>query len=186
MKTFEFVVENQTLIDPYFNIFNTIASFFSDPTYLEILKIAFLLGGFYTFLIFIISYFGGSLSFNSASSFKKASLFISYILGAFFLLTMSFSQDKSEIIVRTNNVETYCSIYKGEDYRKQAGITTQNAVVIGNIPYLWGWIFTTINETGRALTNFANSAFQDDQNTKLNRGNNVDYLQTASTLFKTK
>ena len=186
MKTFEFVVENQTLIDPYFNIFNTIASFFSDPTYLEILKIAFLLGGFYTFLIFIISYFGGSLSFNSASSFKKASLFISYILGAFFLLTMSFSQDKSEIIVRTNNVETYCSIYKGEDYRKQAGITTQNAVVIGNIPYLWGWIFTTINETGRALTNFANAAFQDDQNTKLNRGNYVDYLQTASTIFQTK
>jgi len=186
LKTFEFVVENQTLIDPYFNIFNTIASFFSDPTYLEILKIAFLLGGFYTFLIFIISYFGGSLSFNSASSFKKASLFISYILGAFFLLTMSFSQDKSEIIVRTNNVETYCSIYKGEDYRKQAGITTQNAVVIGNIPYLWGWIFTTINETGRALTNFANAAFQDDQNTKLNRGNYVDYLQTASTIFQTK
>ena len=186
MKTFEFVVENQTLIDPYFNIFNTIASFFSDPTYLEILKIAFLLGGFYTFLIFIISYFGGSLSFNSASSFKKASLFISYILGAFFLLTMSFSQDKSEIIVRTNNVETYCSIYKGEDYRRQAGITTQNAVVIGNIPYLWGWIFTTINETGRALTNFANAAFQDDQNTKLNRGNYVDYLQTASTIFQTK
>ena len=186
MKTFEFIVENQTLIDPYFNIFNTIASFFSDPTYLEILKIAFLLGGFYTFLIFIISYFGGSLSFNSASSFKKASLFISYILGAFFLLTMSFSQDKSEIIVRTNNVETYCSIYKGEDYRKQAGITTQNAVVIGNIPYLWGWIFTTINETGRALTNFANAAFQDDQNTKLNRGNYVDYLQTASTIFQTK
>ena len=186
MKTFEFVVENQTLIDPYFNIFNTIASFFNDPTYLEILKIAFLLGGFYTFLIFIISYFGGSLSFNSASSFKKASLFISYILGAFFLLTMSFSQDKSEIIVRTNNVETYCSIYKGEDYRRQAGITTQNAVVIGNIPYLWGWIFTTINETGRALTNFANAAFQDDQNTKLNRGNYVDYLQTASTIFQTK
>ena len=186
MKTFEFVVENQTLIDPYFNIFNTIASFFSDPTYLEILKIAFLLGGFYTFLIFIISYFGGSLSFSSPSSFKKASLFISYILGAFFLLTMSFSQDKSEVIVRTNNVETYCSIYKGEDYRRQAGITTQNAVVIGNIPYLWGWIFTTINETGRALTNFANSAFQDDQNTKLNRGNYVDYLQTASTIFQTK
>ena len=186
MKTFEFIVENQTLIDPYFNIFNTIASFFSDPTYLEILKIAFLLGGFYTFLIFIISYFGGSLSFSSPSSFKKASLFISYILGAFFLLTMSFSQDKSEVIVRTNNVETYCSIYKGEDYRRQAGITTQNAVVIGNIPYLWGWIFTTINETGRALTNFANSAFQDDQNTKLNRGNYVDYLQTASTIFQTK
>lgn len=186
MKNFEFVVENQTLIDPYFNIFNTIASFFSDPTYLEILKIAFLLGGFYTFLIFIISYFGGSLSFSSPSSFKKASLFISYILGAFFLLTMSFSQDKSEIIVRTNNVETYCSIYKGEDYRRQAGITTQNAVVIGNIPYLWGWIFTTINETGRALTNFANAAFQDDQNTKLNRGNYVDYLQTASTIFQTK
>lgn len=186
MKTFEFVVENQTLIDPYFNIFNTIASFFSDPTYLEILKIAFLLGGFYTFLIFIISYLGGSLSFSSPSSFKKASLFISYILGAFFLLTMSFSQDKSEVIVRTNNVETYCSIYKGEDYRRQAGITTQNAVVIGNIPYLWGWIFTTINETGRALTNFANSAFQDDQNTKLNRGNYVDYLQTASTIFQTK
>jgi traG domain protein len=186
LKTFEFVVENQTLIDPYFNIFNTIASFFSDPTYLEILKIAFLLGGFYTFLIFIISYFGGSLSFSSPSSFKKASLFISYILGAFFLLTMSFSQDKSEVIVRTNNVETYCSIYKGEDYRRQAGITTQNAVVIGNIPYLWGWIFTTINETGRALTNFANSAFQDDQNTKLNRGNYVDYLQTASTIFQTK
>ena len=186
MKNFEFVVENQTLIDPYFNIFNTIASFFSDPTYLEILKIAFLLGGFYTFLIFIISYFGGSLSFNSASSFKKASLFVSYILGAFFLLTMSFSQDKSEIIVRTNNVETYCSIYKGEDYRRQAGITTQNAVVIGNIPYLWGWIFTTINETGRVLTNFANAAFQDDKNTKLNRGNYVDYLQTASTIFQTK
>ena len=109
MKTFEFIVENATLIEPYFNIFNAIAVFFNDATYLEILKIAFLLGGFYAFLIAIASIFRMSLSFQNTqiAPFKKFTLLISYILGVFFLLTMSYYRGKVDVIIKTNKVDLY-------------------------------------------------------------------------------
>ena len=194
MKTFEFIVENATLIEPYFNIFNTIAAFFSDATYLEILKIAFLLGGFYAFLIAIASIFRMSLSFQNTqiAPFKKFTLLISYILGVFFLLTMSYYKGKVDVIIKTNKVDTYCSLYTKQDYHtvvtgkyKLAG-GASNAVVVGNIPYLWAWVFTSINEVGRTLTNFANASFRDATDTQINRGNYVDYLHAASGILSMK
>ena len=194
MKTFEFIVENQTLIEPYFNIFNAIASFFKNATYLEILKIAFLLGGFYAFLIAISSIFGMSLTFRNTpiAPFKRFTLLISYVLGVLFLLIMSYYKGKADIIVKTNNIDTYCSLYAKQDYHSMVannkffGGAPTNGVVISNIPYLWAWIFTSINETGRSLTNFANASFMDTKGTQINRGNYVDYLQAASGILSTK
>ena len=194
MKTFEFIVENATLIEPYFNIFNTIAVFFNDPTYLEILKIAFLLGGFYAFLIAIASIFRMSLSFQNTqvAPFKKFSLLISYILGVFFLLTMSYYKGKVDVVIKTNKIDTYCSLYTKQDYhtivtgKHKLASGMSNAVVVGNIPYLWAWVFTSINETGRTLTNFANSSFREGTDAQINRGNYVDYLHAASGILSMK
>ena len=42
-SVYTFEVENASMVDSYFNIFNTIASFFQSNDYLELLKIVFLI-----------------------------------------------------------------------------------------------------------------------------------------------
>ena len=58
---YTFYVDSPTMVEAYFNIFNAMAAMFQAPTYMEILKLAVLLGGFFTFILAIIkTYQGGS------------------------------------------------------------------------------------------------------------------------------
>ncbi|MGB2552798.1 conjugal transfer protein TraG N-terminal domain-containing protein [Campylobacter sp. MOP51] len=162
---YEFIVENQTMVQSYEHIFNTIASLFGSATYLEIIKIAFLLGGFYTFVLMILSY----LNINvDASPFKRDSIFVGYIFIAFALLTVTFSVDKVSIITKTSSLPTYCA--------KTAPTTTHSKV--DNVPWLWAYIFTTINEGGHSLTKMATAVFGSIDGKQ--RGNYVDYIQSAA------
>ena len=46
-----FSVENTTMVTAYFNIFNAIAALFKNDNYIDLLRLAFLVGGFFVFVI---------------------------------------------------------------------------------------------------------------------------------------
>lgn len=140
-EDFQFVVENSTMVEAYFNLFNSIAALFQSNDYLDLLRLAFLIGGFFVFA-------GGVLtSFSSSSdvSLPVKKYFI-YCISGVALLTLVFSA-KSTMWVTTNNIPSFCST---------ASPSTGFAV---KMPGVLAYLFTTTNAVGRGLTQLAESAF---------------------------
>ena len=167
--TYTFFVENQTLFQVYENIFNVIAALFQSPVYLEIIKLAFLLGGFYAFLLMVLSLLNIEVQ---ASPFKKTSIFIAYLFTAFALLVTTFSVDKATVIIKTNQLASYCAINKNNNV----------ATKVDNVPWIWAYTFTGINELGHSLSNMANTVFGDTEGR--DRGHYVEYVQAAGEILK--
>lgn len=141
-----FVVENATMVDAYFNVFNAMASIFSSDSYYDILKLAFLVGGFFIFaggILSLVASGGASSGATTLTSFAK------YYLTATALLVLLFSV-KSTMWVSTNNIPTFCTV------TDPGSATTGQAI---RMPSVLAFVFSSTNLLGRELTNLAESAF---------------------------
>lgn len=137
--TYNFVVENATMVDIYWNIFNAISSIFNNNGYLQLLKLIFLMGGFYTFLVSIVGKDVG----------KSPQKFAKYMVIGMVITTMAFS-NKSDILIKTNNFPSYCL---AGDFSSTPGS------LVGNVPTLFAWGASFTNELGEKLTTLSRQAF---------------------------
>lgn len=182
-----FVVDNPTMIDAYFNIFNAMAGMFNSTAYNNLLKLVFLMGGF-------IVFFTGVLKTYETSSGQLAiSDFIKYMLVGTALLIFIHSNKKS-LVLTTKTFPTYCSA--GTGY-KQSGITTDTiingmantttGVVVSNIPEVLAWGFAFINEIGTESTKLAKTAFGDINGNVITESPSdfASYLTAVGDIMKT-
>lgn len=138
---YNFVVENTAMVDTYFNIFNAIASLFKSEDYVELLRLVFLLGGFFVFA-------GGVLSSGESSgSGKILAPYIKYTLTGTAILVLMFS-NQEKMWITTNNIPSMCST---------ASVTTGTAV--DNMPAVLAYFFTVTNRIGTNLTHLAEAGF---------------------------
>lgn len=138
---YNFVVENTAMVDTYFNIFNAIASLFKSEDYVELLRLVFLLGGFFVFA-------GGVLSSGeSGGSGKILAPYIKYTLTGTAILVLMFS-NQEKMWITTNNIPSMCST---------ASVTTGTAV--DNMPAVLAYFFTVTNRIGTNLTHLAEAGF---------------------------
>lgn len=185
--SYEFMVDSPTMVEVYWSIFNAMAALFQSPQYLEILKIVFLLGGTFVFIIGALKTYQGGAGSAPLADFAK------YLIVGMALLMMIFSHP-SNLIIKTNKIPSLCE-ESADPTRKAAfggfvsfsgSATTHGAfdgtgTVVGNIPMVLAWSFSFINEIGRGTTRLATAAFSDE--TKMLAFNdNSDYASYLSTI----
>ena len=137
---YEFVVENSSMVDAYFNIFNAIGAMLQNDSYLDLLRLTFLVGGFFVFTMAVFKAFQGE-----ASGVSTVGPYAKYLVLVTAMLTFVFSH-KSELWVTTNNLPSYCS--------PQA--TTGFAV---SMPTTLAYVFSFTHKIGEDLTTMMDSAF---------------------------
>ena len=135
-----FVVENSTMVNAYFNVFNAIAAILNSEDYVSILRFIFLLGGFITFMLVI------SKSAENAGP-TMFSPYIKYSIGGVILLTLVFS-GKETMFIETKNIPSFCAMSNPTD----TGFAVE-------LPTFLGFTFSSINKIGNSLTNLAETAF---------------------------
>ena len=184
--SYEFMVDSPTMVEVYWSIFNAMAALFQSPQYLEILKIVFLLGGTFVFIIGALKTYQGGAGSAPLADFAK------YLIVGMALLMMIFSHP-SNLIIKTNKIPSLCE-ESADPTRKAAfggfvsfsgSATTHGAFdgtgTVGNIPMVLAWSFSFINEIGRGTTRLATAAFSDE--TKMLAFNdNSDYASYLSTI----
>lgn len=143
-----FEVDTPVMVDAYFNVFNAMASIFSSDSYYDILKLAFLMGGFFVFAGGIIATIGQGSSPTSGTTTVIG--FTKYYVAATALLVLLFSV-KSTMWVTTTDIPSYCS-------DSTASPTAGQAV---EMPSVLAFTFSSANLLGRELTDLAESAFSD-------------------------
>lgn len=137
-EDFIFVVENTAMVDAYFNIFNAISALFSNDDYIDLLRLVFLLGGFFTFANSVLN------SYDTGGTFLAP--YAKYIIvGTSLLVLMG---GKATMFITTNNLPSYCST--------GTSMTTGTAV---EMPSILAYTFTTINSIGRNGTQLAEAAY---------------------------
>ena len=90
--SYEFMVDSPTMVEVYWSIFNAMAALFQSPQYLEILKIVFLLGGTFVFVIGALKTYQGGAGSAPLADFAK------YLIVGMALLMMIFSHPSNLII----------------------------------------------------------------------------------------
>ena len=151
VENFTFLVDNATMVDAYFNIFNAMASLFQSSDYLQLLKLVFLLGGFGVFFSGVLKSFQGGSGQGAVSDFAKY-----MILGTTLLILVL--HDKSNLVIKTNNLGSFCSTASGQTSMVSSDPVT-TGVVVGNIPTTLAWGFSFLNEIGVETTKMARTAF---------------------------
>jgi len=148
-----FLVDNTVMVDAYYNIFNAMASIFSSDSYYDILKLAFLMGGFFVFAGGIIATIGQGSAPTSATGTVAG--FGKYYIASTALLVILFSV-KSTMWVSTNNIPTFCTV------TSPGSATTGQAI---EMPSVLAFAFSSTNLLGRELTNLAEAAFSEPSST---------------------
>ena len=148
-----FLVDNSVMVDAYYNIFNAMASIFSSDSYYDILKLAFLMGGFFVFAGGIIATIGQGSAPTSATG--TVASFGKYYVASTALLVILFSV-KSTMWVSTNNIPTFCTVTSPDS------ATTGQAI---EMPSVLAFAFSSTNLLGRELTNLAEAAFSEPSST---------------------
>jgi len=139
---FEFQVENPIMAQAYFDIFNAIPAIFSNSSYLNMLKLLFLAGGFAVMVKAII---GNEIA-------KAPTLFTKYMISGTFLMILVLGQTGDELIVTsaTDN-SSYCS-----QIGNQA--PAANAYTVA-MPGILPWVLSSVNTIGVGLTELAATAY---------------------------
>ncbi|MFX4242487.1 conjugal transfer protein TraG N-terminal domain-containing protein [Aliarcobacter butzleri] len=140
LADYYFVVENSTMVNAYFNVFNAIAAILNSEDYVSILRFIFLLGGFITFMLVI------SKSAENAGP-TMFSPYLKYSIGGVILLTLVFS-NKETMFIETKNIPSFCAMSNPTD----TGFAVE-------LPTFLGFTFSSINKIGNSLTNLAETAF---------------------------
>ena len=149
---YEFQVDNPTMVDAYWNIFNAMAALFSNEEYLSLLKLVFLVGGF-------IVFFGGILkSMQGGSPSSGITEFTKYMLIGVTMLTLLFS-NSTKIVVTSNVLPSFCEA--GGMHESLIESSPATGVIVGGIPQILGWGFEFMNKIGTKSTQMAEMAFSD-------------------------
>lgn len=162
---YQFVVENSTMVDVYFNLFNAIGAMFRNDGYVEMLRFVFLVGGFFVFA-------GGILKGWEGNSSASIAAYGKYLAAGVAVLTMVFSST-STLWITTNNLPTFCS---------DSSPTTGTAV---EVPSILAFSFTAINKGGRYLTQMSESAFTQPTDVSAGTASMTDSGGYAASLKKT-
>jgi hypothetical protein len=150
LADYTFIVENQAMVESYFNIFNAISALLSSEDYLDLLRLTFLLGGFFVFAASVLTAWEGSANAKILSPYGK------YLITGVALLTLVFSY-KEPMWVTTNNIPSFCATpLTGMGVPVPGGTMVGTAV---NLPSVLGFVFSTTNKIGVGLTELAESAF---------------------------
>ena len=137
---YTFEVENSTMVEAYYNIFNAISAIFQNGEYLDLLRLVFLLGGFFVFATAILKSFEGNQSSNPISHYGK------YLFIGMATLTLAFST-KETVWVTSKTLPSFCS-----NSSPNVGFAVQ-------LPSLLAFSFTTVNKVGKGLTEMSETAF---------------------------
>lgn len=170
-SSYTFIVDNPTMVDAYFNIFNSMAGMFNSSSYLELLKLVFLMGGFITFAIVVIK------SFSDENSLMKN--FPRYMFIGTTLLIVLFS-NKTDLIVKTNKIPSFCS---SSQY-----VANTTGTVISNMPMVLTWFFSAVNTFSIDITRLTTTAFSDVHTYPIttSRSDYVYYLSNIKALLNMK
>lgn len=144
-----FNVENTTMVTAYFNIFNAIAALFKNDSYIDLLRLAFLIGGFFVFAKGVLAAWEGSASANMLSPYGK------YLAIGVALLTLIFSTT-STLWIEAKELPTYCP-----------GAATGTPSTTGfavELPSVLAYVFKFTNTIGTELTYLAEAAFTNPSN----------------------
>lgn len=136
------------MIDVYWNIFNIIASVLKNQSYIDLLKLTFLIGGFISFGIGVAKV----AAERNPSSFKY---FAGYVLTVTVLLTFAFGKTSDIVIKKKDHTQSYCTAAS----IPQAGHKLEGAVVSG-VPDILGFIFSSANSIGVYMEEKLRSAFK--------------------------
>lgn len=146
---YQFIVDNTVMVDAYWNIFNSMASIFSSDTYYDLLKLAFLLGGFFVFAGGILASIGG----GDGAATSTVTGYTKYYLTSTALLIVLFST-KATMWVTTDNIPSFC-----DDVSPP---TTGTAI---EMPSVLAFTFSTTNLLGRELTQITESVMSKPSST---------------------
>ncbi|KAB7889564.1 conjugal transfer protein TraG N-terminal domain-containing protein [Poseidonibacter ostreae] len=136
---YTFQVENTTMVDAYYNIFNAIAALFQSQDYIDLLRLVFLLGGFFVFL-------GVVMNASNGANAKTLMPYAKYLGFGVVILTVIFSS-KETVWITSKTLPSFCSTSS-----PSVGFAVE-------LPSVLGFGFTTINKIGSNLTEMAETAF---------------------------
>jgi len=142
-----FKVENPAIQHAYFNIFNAIKVLFASPnqddtnsdseawkTYTSLLRLVFVLSGFFIFAAGIVKIFGG----GDAAAKSAVADFIKYILIGFVLIFMLYSW-KASVEIDGYQADTFC---------ENDADAAHYVDIIDNFPGILAFTYTFINNIG--------------------------------------
>jgi len=140
-----FEVDNPVMAKAYFDIFNGMSAIFASDEYLNMLRLVFLLGGFFVFTIGI---------FNSAkgTDVRKNVLgdYTKYLVAGTLLLTIIYGGEKKDLIIESRTTPEYvCPTITNDNYN---GYTVQ-------LPGILPEAFSTLKLLGNRMTDHAASVF---------------------------
>ena len=152
-----FHVSNNLMVDVYYNIFNGIVMLLQDSTYLSILKVVFLLGGFFVFIMGIAKVFSGGDAKAPIFDFFK------YMLIGVIMLSVLFNGKTKTILVQSDEIPTYCHV----DSPNSALDTVNNVnyadssgqVLVSNVPEVLAFSYILMNRVGTDMTKLASNYF---------------------------
>jgi len=152
-----FHVTNNLMVDVYYNIFNGLAMLLQDDVYLSILKVVFLLGGFFVFMLGIMKVFSGGDAKAPIFDFLK------YMIIGTIMLSVLFHSKKTTILIQSDEIPTYChSKHEGSvlDFVNAVNVADANGqVLVGNIPDVLATSYVLMNRIGRDMTELASNYF---------------------------
>jgi hypothetical protein len=189
---YTFQVDNPTLLNIYFNIFNAIAAFFSsdnpNTVFITLIKLVFVVGGFIVFAKGTLNALGSQS--NPSEGLKE---YAKYTLGAMAILSIIYSS-YSSIYIKTNNFETICSnpheavsFFTWDSTANQNSLTqnTHDEIIVDNVPTVIAFVFSTVNKVGIETTRMANMIFSDSSLDFQSSSTNVDFIQSIISLQNT-
>ena len=141
---YDFIVDNEIMVSAYFDIFNAMASIFTNNSYLNLLKVVFLIGGFFVFTIGLISQSSGSSSPNK----NTITGYSSYLIyGTMILTIFLYPGSDNKLLIKTNNIKEFSCV------------STSPTAVEVKLPGLLPEIFGGINSFSVYLTSLSAAAY---------------------------
>ena len=146
---FSFQVDNPTSAKAFYSIFNGMSAIFANNTYLIMLNLAFLVGGFFIFVFGVFRLSDGFEETKSLADYPK------YIIAATALLTMIYGGGGNELIIESkSNVHYVCPNDNTQAY------DSYTVSMPGILPEM----FSLINRLGNASTDLASTVFSNISN----------------------
>ena len=146
---FMFYVENPTMGKAYFNIFNAIVALMKSETYMQMLELIFLLGGFFVFVMGIFKTLQGQDGKEALFDFSK------YMIAATMLLSLVLpggNNENTTLIVESKQLPVYYCSEENNLATAYSGYTVQ-------MPQSLAWAFSAINSIGTGTTEQAATVF---------------------------
>jgi hypothetical protein len=141
-----FELASEIEVELYYRIFNAMAMNFNDSdTYAYILKLVFVVSGFFVFAWGTIK---GATNSDGSVGLKDLT---KYTLGGVAMLSLVFSSSTT-VVLETQNITTYCS-------KVQESNNNHNGHVIDNVPYLPAWVMSAAIKAGNETTKLARTTF---------------------------